>query len=76
MFDVDSRSILVEVETDVYVLDVLLGMLPAMAGCIWQDKKLNRIYEQMKDRVDELYPKVKSGEDIEKMLVCGFSVQK
>jgi hypothetical protein len=73
MFDIDSRSILFEFETDVYVLGIILGALPSMAGVIWQDGKLRRLYEAMCERVCELSPDVKNGQDIEKMLVCGFS---
>ena len=73
MFDVDSRNILMEVETDVYVLGVILDALPAMAGCIWRDKTLRQLHGKMKARVGEMRVEYESKHDIEKMLVFGFS---
>ena len=76
MFDIDSRTILVEVDTDVYVLSVILDALPSMAGCIWQDGILKGLYEAMKARVYEMYRENDSKGELEEMLVCGFSAQK
>lgn len=76
MFDSNSREIMVEVETDVYVLNVVLSSLPMMAGIIRSDRVLEALYDAMQARVDELIPKSDGGEEIEKMLVCGFSRQK
>jgi hypothetical protein len=72
MFEIDGKTILVEVETDVYVLNVILGALPAMAGCVWRDETLKRLYEEMQARVDELYSDKGYGQDIEDMLVVGY----
>ena len=74
MFDIDSRDILIEVETDVFVLDTVLNALPMMAGCIRKDTVLKALYDAMQARVYELIPETK--EEIEHMLVCGFSAQK
>ena len=75
-FDIDSRTILVEVEPDVYMLNTLLDALLLMCGVVSADKILNGLFETMKTRVNELIPEASPKEEIEKMLVCGFSRQK
>ena len=73
MFDIDSRAILSEIETDVFFLAMFLDAIPGMCPVVRRDKKLERLYGQMKNRVNELFPSDEEGREIEKMLVCGFS---
>jgi len=73
-FDIDSREILLEIDTGVYVLDILLRNLPLISGLLSQDKVLKSLHNAMVARVMELYPNPAEGSlDIEKMLVCAFS---
>jgi len=75
MFDIDSRVILTEIETDIFFLAMLLEAMPGMCPVVLQDKMLVRLYGQMKVRVNELIPSDEEGREIEKLLVCGFSKQ-
>ena len=66
---------MVEVETDLFLFNAILEALPAMAVIVREDAILKILYDAMTARVCEIYPKNESEEDIEKILVCGFSKQ-
>ena len=75
MFDIDSRTIIAEIEVDVFFMAQLLDALPAMCALVWQDEVISSLYGQMRARVEELHQLPDGKQDVEKFLVCGFGKQ-
>ena len=76
MFDIDSRSILAEIEPEVYMFDSVLAGMAIWCPLVHSDKVIKALYDAMKIRMEELYPQPDTDEEIVKYLVCGFSAQK
>jgi len=72
MYDIDSKTILLEIDTEVYLLRRFLDALPGLTSIVSQDKVIRQLYRGMCARIDALYPDVQSGEEIDKMIVCAF----
>jgi len=70
-FDIDSRSVVLEVDSDTFVLSVILDALPSMCGIVHDDEILRFLLRLMERRTDQLF-RHNSRDEIEDLIVCGY----
>ena len=70
MYDIDGKTILAEIDTEVYFFSRLLDQLPSMTSIIRNDVVLNGCYELMRSRIAELYPDFEG--EVEELILCAF----
>lgn len=72
MYDIESKTIILQIDTEVYLFRRMLDLLPVLTSIVRTDPVVRELYRRMSQRVDALYPDVASGCDIDNMFVCAF----